>query len=101
MVYRKKYFNQGKILFLRVINVVENQTDCSTPKQVSDVKFLLAEIFKPYEIYRLRDVYKERYFVKKVYKQAKHWFLIMSLSPKRPSVEWKHADSAVKKNFRK
>ena len=51
-----------------------NQTQFLRLKQRSVIKFLVAEKYKPYEIYRrMCDLYRKAFFFK-FYKSAKYWF---------------------------
>ena len=61
LVYSKNYFNLTKIFVLSLFKMAAIQTVCS--RQMSIIKFLLAEKCKPCDIYRrMCDVYRETCF---------------------------------------
>ena len=85
LVYSKYYFNLTKIFLLWLFKMGANQIECYTLKQKSIFKFLIAEKYKPCEIYRrVDDVCREACFSQKtLYKWAKHRFVTTSLSYKK------------------
>ena len=71
----QKLINLAKIFVLRLFKAVANPTECSV------IKFLGAEKYKPFEIYRrMSYVHGEACFrLKNVYKSAKYGFATRSL----------------------
>ena len=52
-------------------------------EQRSDIKFLVAEKYKSYEIYRrMCDMYRETCFSQNIYSLAEHGFITMNVSRK-------------------
>ena len=85
-----------KIFVLRLFKITGKQIEWSLLEQRSVIKYLVAEMCKPCEIYRKMCVmYREACFSKKknLYKWVKHGFVTADLP------EWKNTDFPVKKKF--
>ena len=81
--------------------MVANKTEFSMFDYRSGNKFLVAEKCEQCEIYkRMHDVNRESCFNQNnVHKLGKTWVCHYKPKSKRQSIEWKHTDSPVKKNF--
>ena len=95
-------FNFTKIFLLRLFKIATNQTECSKHEQRFVINILVAKRCKPYEIYRICDMYEETCFSQNsLYKWINHGFTAYKPESKRHSMEWKHIDSLIKKKIYK
>ena len=99
LFYCKNYFNLTKIFVLIQFKMAASQTECSSLEQRSVIKFLLAKMCKPCEVYkRMCHVYGEACFNQFFsYKWAKHGFATTSQSQNNSPWSEKHTELLVKK----
>ena len=86
--------------FFRLLKKPANQTQCSRLEQKSVINFLVAENFKPCEIYKRMCIVNEKTCLsQKCLQKSKVWVCYYKPKAKRESMGWKQIDPRVMKMF--